>query len=44
MGEFESIMVGEHNLYNQVALVATMEFLRCNTRRIGEGLFIFSWY
>lgn len=40
-GQFESIMVGEHNLYNQVALAATMEFYGLNPEDLAKGFSTF---
>ena len=37
VGTFESIMVGEHNLYNQVALVAVMDFYGIPVEALQEG-------
>jgi UDP-N-acetylmuramate: L-alanyl-gamma-D-glutamyl-meso-diaminopimelate ligase len=36
-GQFESIMVGEHNLYNQVALAATLEFYGLTAEDLAKG-------
>lgn len=41
VGTFESIMVGEHNLYNQVALVAVMDFYGISMERLAEGFLSF---
>ena len=40
VGTFESIMVGEHNLYNQVALVA-MHFMVYRLKIYNVGSFLF---
>ena len=37
VGTFESLMVGEHNLYNQVALVAVMDFYGIPMDDLKEG-------
>lgn len=41
VGTFESIMVGEHNLYNQVALVAVMDFYGIPMDDLKEGFLKF---
>jgi UDP-N-acetylmuramate: L-alanyl-gamma-D-glutamyl-meso-diaminopimelate ligase len=41
VGTFESIMVGEHNLYNQVALVAVMDFYGIPMDDLKEGFLTF---
>ena len=40
-GEFESSMVGEHNLYNQVALAATMAFYGLTPEDLAKGFSTF---
>ena len=37
VGRYESLMVGEHNLYNQVALVAVMDFYNIDLQLLEEG-------
>ena len=41
IGTFESIMVGEHNLYNQVALVAVMDFYGIPMEDVAKGFVTF---
>ncbi len=41
IGTFESIMVGEHNLYNQVALVAVMHFYGISIEALQQGFLTF---
>ena len=41
VGTFESIMVGEHNLYNQVALVAVMHFYGIPIEALQRGFLSF---
>ena len=41
VGTFESIMVGEHNLYNQVALVAVMDFYGISMDLLAQGFLSF---
>lgn len=41
VGTFESIMVGEHNLYNQVALVAVMNFYGIPAEDLQRGFLSF---
>ena len=41
VGTFESIMVGEHNLYNQVALVAVMHFYGIPVEDLQRGFLSF---
>ena len=41
IGTFESIMVGEHNLYNQVALVAVMHFYGIPVEALQRGFLSF---
>ena len=41
VGTFESIMVGEHNLYNQVALVAVMQFYGIPVEDLQRGFLKF---
>lgn len=41
VGTFESIMVGEHNLYNQVALVAVMNFYGIPVEDLQRGFLSF---
>ena len=36
-GTFDSIMVGEHNLYNQVAIVAALDANGCTAAELQEG-------
>ena len=40
-GTFTSIMVGEHNLYNQVAVVAALQFEGLTAEQLAEGFLTF---
>ena len=39
-GTFSSPMVGEHNLYNQVAIVAALDFNGFTADELSEGFYI----